>query len=82
MKIYLKSKALPYIKMFLDCNGLKAEESSEGDFLVLNEPLAIDLQDLAMDKLQEVGFDVDYSLTEEGLALQDLIDKIDDKLLE
>jgi len=52
------------------------EVSIENQFIIIkiDEELAIDIRDWAMDKQMQIGFDINYELTSEGKILEELID--------
>jgi len=43
---------------------------------LISDDLADELRDLCTERLDTHGFDIDYNPTEEGLALEKLIDKL------
>src|SRR5690554_8042276 len=51
------------------------EVSIENQFIIIkiDEELAIDIRDWAMDKQMQIGFDINYELTSEGKILEELI---------
>jgi len=68
------------IKDFLAAKNKKIDELIVNSHLVLDETLAFDLQDWAMEKIQAVGFDGEYNLSKEGETLQNLVDDIEEAL--
>jgi hypothetical protein len=50
------------------------ENIKEMNFVQIPDDSVDDIRDWAADRLQKVGFDVNYSLTHEGLILDGLID--------
>ena len=75
--IQINSNEINFILRALDLppeikQMLKSVESSKG----ITDELAEDLRERCIDLLDEVGFDSDYKMTEIGLILDVLIDKL------
>lgn len=77
MKIILTNKQLEYLQLSLPdhLKGVCKNLNIKSDFpLDITEDSLDEIRDWAGVKLQSVGFDQDFKLTEEGRILEDLID--------
>ena len=80
MLIKLNLEVFDYLvnKLLLNQKGIKHElklnKYPHYIFIELNADTSYKIRELAMDRLQIVGFDIKYDLTEEGKILEDIID--------
>ena len=80
MVIKLNLEVFDYLvnKLLLNQKGIKHElkinKYPHYIFIELNADTSYKIRELAMDRLQIVGFDIKYNLTEEGKILEDIID--------
>ena len=80
MVIKLNLEVFDYLvnKLLLNQKGIKNElkinKYPHYIFIELNADTSYKIRELAIDRLQIVGFDIKYDLTEEGKILEDIID--------
>jgi hypothetical protein len=78
MKIKISIEEKNYLKLTLLRESRKFRNvfKDETNIIDIDEDLIDEIRDWASDKLQVVGFDMNYNLTEEGKTLESLIDKL------
>jgi len=80
MKVKLDKKQYEYLKQHLsierkDLFKYISDIPENGKMLFeISEDVADEIREWAADKLQIVGFDINYKLNDEGLILEQLID--------
>lgn len=82
MKIEISKKQFDYLER--DLIGKKAELFDKFQYEAIDQVVYIDLdyetadeiRDWAGEKQQEIGFDENYNLTEEGKILEEIIDTL------
>lgn len=81
MKIKLSKKQFDYVsdslsKSELSLSARLNEVSTTNQFVIIeiDEMIADEIRDWASEKLQKVGFDINYNLVDEGKILEELID--------
>ena len=78
MKVKITNAKRNYLKLtFIQENqSLRNILQDNTNIIDINVDTMDELRDWASNKLQVVGFDMNYSLTEEGKILESLIDKL------
>jgi hypothetical protein len=80
MRINLSEKQYEYLHAHIPenlkhlTNLFKEESVNTGSTVDVQEDIANEIRDWAMERQQKVGFDINYRLTSEGQLLQELID--------
>lgn len=78
MKIKLSLDELVYLRLTLlqDKEEFRVIFKNETTDIWVDENIADQISDWASEKLQVVGFDENYNLTEEGIILEGIIDRL------
>ncbi|MDQ1340981.1 MAG: hypothetical protein QG567_2139 [Campylobacterota bacterium] len=71
--IKLNTKEIDFILAKLELGSETQNSVRSGN---LSDEIADDIRDLCTEKLDVSGYDEDYNLTEEGVILNELIDKL------
>ena len=80
MKVHLNRKQDEYLKQHLLIQKKEMfhyivyYNKNENVIIEVSEDTADEIRDWAGERLQEVGFDVNYNLNDEGLILEQLVD--------
>jgi hypothetical protein len=84
MKIILSESELNVLKEAVKLNNSSVKlEVNNNEFLISDsnkEDILDELREICSDYLQIVGFDNNYNITEKGQLLENLIDKLGEKL--
>lgn len=81
MTVKLNKKQFDYLKHSLFDKqeslklNLRVKEEIRYILIEVDEEAADEIRDWASEKLQRIGFDINYKLTNEGKMLESLIDK-------
>ena len=59
----------------IDSISQKMSKKGEKYYISLSPHIANEVREWALEKLQQIGFDINYNLTTEGKLLESLIDK-------
>jgi len=80
MKVELSRKQFEYLKLNLSKEKIHLAKYLNNNlvddkaFVEIPDDISDEIRDWAGEKLQKVGFDINYDLTEEGVILEELID--------